>query len=223
MSAIVLPAIIPADVLMQIRARLAAGKFISGKLSAVGKAVALKDNLVLSPETPGANEVVDMLARVLQSNPTFQTATWPDAMLRPMICRYTGGGHYGDHVDAAIMGEAPEHIRCDVAITICLNDASDYDGGELLIDTAGVPRSWKGRAGDAIVYPADTLHRVTPVTRGARDVAISWIQSMVREPARRRILFDLRSALDALDASAAPPPETEALRRSYFNLIRMWA
>lgn len=223
MSAIVLAGIIPADVLTQIRTRVAAGKFISGKLSAVGKAAAIKDNLVLSPDSPGGDEIIELLAGALQASPAFQTATWPDAMVRPLICRYGVGMTYGDHVDGAIMGEAPEHIRCDVAITICLNDASDYDGGELVIDSAGVPRSWKGRAGDAIVYPADTLHRVEPVTRGARDVAVSWIQSMVREPERRRILFDLRAVLDALDASSAPPPEAEALRRSYFNLIRMWA
>ena len=223
MSAIVLAGIIPANVLTQIRTRLAAGKFISGKLSAVGKASAIKDNLLLSPDSPGAGEIAELLAGALQTNAAFQTATWPDAMLRPLICRYDVGMTYGDHVDAAIMGESPDQIRCDIAITICLNDASDYDGGELVIDSAGVPRSWKGRAGDAIVYPADTLHRVSPVTRGARDVAVSWIQSMVREPERRRILFDLRAALDAFDASAAPPAETEALRRSYFNLIRMWA
>jgi PKHD-type hydroxylase len=130
---------------------------------------------------------------------------------------------YGDHVDGAIMGQGAEQIRCDVAVTVCISDASDYDGGELLIDTAGVPRAWKGNAGDAIVYPADTLHRVAPVTRGTRDVAVAWLQSLVREPGRRRILFDLRVALDALDASPSPPPETENLRRSYFNLIRMWA
>ena len=89
-------------------------------------------------------------------------------MLRPLICRYAVGMTYGDHVDAAIMGEAPEHLRCDIAITICLNDAADYDGGELVIDTAGVPRSWKGRAGDAIVYPADTLLTGLRRSRAAR-------------------------------------------------------
>jgi PKHD-type hydroxylase len=144
-------------------------------------------------------------------------------MLRPLICRYEVGMHYGDHVDGAVMGEGETQIRCDIALTICLSDASDYDGGELVIDSAGVPSPWKGRAGDVVVYPAGTLHRVAPVTRGVRDVAVSWIQSMVREPERRRILFDLRTALDALDRSSAPPPEAEALRRSYFNLIRLWA
>jgi PKHD-type hydroxylase len=222
-SAIVLAGIVPPNVLAQIRARMASGKFISGKLSAVGKAVAIKDNLLLAPDSPAAIEATDLLAGALQASPAFQAAVWPDAMLRPQLCRYEIGMTYGDHVDAAIMGHPPDNIRCDVALTVCLNDGSDYDGGELIIDTAGVPRSWKGRSGDAIVYPADTLHRVTPVTRGVREVAVSWIQSMVREPDRRRILFDLRTALDALDALPTPPPETESLRRSYLNLIRMWA
>ena len=223
MSAIVLSGAVPANVLGQIRSRMAAGEFVSGKASAIGRAVAIKDNLVMVPDSLAATEIVALLTGALQASVPFQTATWPDAMLRPLLCRYDVGMHYGDHVDAAIMGEGDAQIRCDIAVTVCLNDASDYEGGELVIDSAGVPRPWKGRAGDAIVYPADTLHRVAPVTRGVRDVAVSWIQSMVREPERRRILFDLRTALDALDRSPARPPETEALRRSYFNLIRLWA
>jgi PKHD-type hydroxylase len=222
-SAIVLAGVVPSNVLDEIRTRLASGSFISGKLSAVGRAAAIKNNLLLTPGSPAALDATDLLARALQASPAFQAAAWPDAMLRPQLCRYEVGMTYGDHVDAAIMGQPPESIRCDVAITVCLNDGSEYDGGELVIDSVGLSRSWKGRAGDAIVYPADTVHRVTPVTRGVREVAVSWIQSLVREADRRRILFDLRHALDALDASAPPPPETEAIRRSYFNLIRMWA
>lgn len=223
MSAIVLAGVVPSNVLNEIRTRLASGSFISGKLSAVGRAAAIKNNLLLTPGSPAALDATDLLARALQASPAFQAAAWPDAMLRPQLCRYEVGMTYGDHVDAAIMGQPPESIRCDVAITVCLNDGSEYDGGELVIDSVGLSRPWKGRAGDAIVYPADTVHRVTPVTRGVREVAVSWIQSLVREADRRRILFDLRHALDALDASAPPPPETEAIRRSYFNLIRMWA
>ena len=223
MSAIVLVGVVPAKVIDQIRARMAGGSFISGKLSAVGKAMSIKNNLLLAPDSQAAIEATDLLAGALQASAAFQVAAWPDAMLRPQLCRYEVGMTYGEHVDAAIMGHPPESIRCDVAVTVCLNDRSEYDGGELIIDTAGVPRSWRGRPGDAIVYPADTLHQVTPVTRGVREVVVSWIQSLVREPERRRILFDLRTALDALDASPSPPPETEAIRRSYFNLIRMWA
>src|SRR5439155_17185336 len=129
-------------------------------------AVELKNNLLLAPDSARALEAADLLAAALQASPAFQLAAWPDAMLRPQLCRYEVGMTYGDHVDAAIMGQPPESIRCDIALTVCLNDSSEYDGGELIIDSVGLPQSWKGHAGDAILYPADTVHRVTPVTRG---------------------------------------------------------
>jgi PKHD-type hydroxylase len=222
-SAIVIAGAVPADVVARIRARMQSGPLVSGKLSAVGRAQAIKDNLVLVPDSPGAVEAVELLVGALKANQAFQAATWPDAMLRPMFCRYAAGMNYGDHVDAAIMGDSGSQVRCDVAMTVCLNDAAEYDGGELIIDAAGTPASWRGNAGDVIVYPAGTLHRVNEVTRGTRDVAISWIQSMVRDGARRRILYDLKTALDGFDRLPTPPPEAEAIRRSYFNLIRMWA
>jgi len=223
MSAIVIAGALPPDVVSKIRARLASGPFISGKATAVGRAQAIKDNLVLAPDSPAAEQAVELLVGALKANQAFQAAAWPDAMLRPLFCRYGVGMKYGDHVDGAIMGDPTSQVRCDVAMTVCLSDATEYEGGELIIDAAGVPTGWRGQAGDVILYPADTLHRVTEVTRGARDVAISWIQSMVRDGARRRILFDLKSAVDAFDALPVPPVEAEAIRRSYLNLIRMWA
>jgi PKHD-type hydroxylase len=223
MSAIVIAGALPPDVVSQIRTRLASGPFISGKATAIGRAQAIKENLVLAPDSPAATEAVELLVGALKANQAFQAAAWPDAMLRPLFCRYGVGMKYGDHVDGAIMGDPASQVRCDVAMTVCLSDATEYEGGELIIDAAGVPTGWRGQAGDVILYPADTLHRVTEVTRGARDVAISWIQSMVRNGAQRRILFDLKSALDAFDRLPTPPVEAEAIRRSYLNLIRMWA
>src|SRR5262245_13031114 len=215
MSAIVLASAVPPEVVVRIRALMESGPLISGKATAVGRAQAIKDNLVLSPESKPATEAVDLLVDALKANPAFQAAVWPEAMLRPMFCRYGVGMKYGDHVDGAIMGDANEQVRCDIAMTVCLTDAAEYEGGELIIDAAGVPTSWRGKAGDVIVYPAGTLHRVNPVTSGTRDVAISWIQSMVRDGDCRRILFDLKSALDAFDALPTPPAEPEAIRRSY--------
>jgi PKHD-type hydroxylase len=231
MSAIVIANVVAPEVVAQIRATMAGGPFISGKATAVDGAAAIKENLLLAPDSPACARALDLLAGALEAHSGFQTAAWPEAMLRPHFCRYEVGMGYGNHVDAALMGEPASSslIRCDVAVTVCLNDAEEYDGGELIIDPAGVPTSWKGSAGDAIVYSADTLHRVAQVTRGVRVVAVSWIQSMVREPERRRILHDLRSVLDALDqaaAGAAPLAQAspvETLRRSYLNLIRMWA
>jgi PKHD-type hydroxylase len=222
-SAIVIAGAVPPDVVAKIRACMARGPLVSGKITAVGRAQGIKDNLILAPDSPALTEAVQLLVGALKANQAFQAAAWPEAMLRPMFCRYGVGGKYGDHVDGAMMGDATEQVRCDVAMTVALSDGAEYEGGDLVIDAAGVPTGWRGKAGDVIVYPADTLHRVNEVTRGARDVAISWIQSMVRDGACRRILFDLKSALDAFDALPTPPPEAEAIRRSYFNLIRMWA
>jgi PKHD-type hydroxylase len=228
MSAIVIANAVAPDVAAQIRATMDSGPFISGNATAVGGAAGIKESLLLAPDSAACARALDLLAGALEAHSGFQTAAWPEAMLRPHFCRYAVGMGYGDHVDAAIMGEAASLIRCDVAVTVCLNDREEYDGGELIIDAAGVPTAWKGRAGDAIVYSANTLHRVVPVTRGVRVVAVSWIQSMVREPERRRLLYDLRSVLDAFDQTTAsslpaPSPSVETLRRSYLNLIRMWA
>jgi PKHD-type hydroxylase len=223
MSAIVLASAVPPDVVARLRALMEKGPLVSGKTTAVGRAQLIKDNLILAPDSKASADAVELLVGALKGHQGFQAAAWPDAMLRPLFCRYGVGGKYGDHVDAAMMGDATAQVRCDVAMTVCLSDAAEYEGGALVIDAAGVPTAWRGKAGDVIVYPAHTLHRVEEVTRGARDVAISWIQSMVRDGGRRRILYDLKTTLDALDAWPTPPAEAEALRRSYFNLVRMWA
>jgi PKHD-type hydroxylase len=222
-SAIVIENAVSAEVLAQLRSTIAAGAFVSGKETAVGGAARIKDNLQLAVDSPAAATAGELLIGALQANAAFQAATWADASLAPLFCRYEPGMKYGNHIDGAIMGEPPTQIRCDIAVTVCLNDGSRYEGGELVIDAAGAPLGWKGRAGDAIVYPADTLHRVNAVKSGVREVAVFWIQSLIRDPGKRRILFDLKSALDVLDCSADPPPHVDALRRSYFNLIRMWA
>ena len=221
MSAIVIPNAIPAEVVAEIRARIARGRFVAGRETAVGGAAAAKRNLQLSLDDPAEAPSVELLVSVLQSNAVFQAAAWPDAMMRPMFCRYQPGMTYGDHIDGAVMGKPPNLVRCDVAVTVCLSDASEYEGGDLVMDTAGLPHAWKGRVGDVIVYAADTLHRVSEVTSGVREVAVIWIQSLVRDATRRRILFDLKTALDTMD-SLGPAPYVESVRRSYFNLIRMW-
>jgi len=222
MTAIVLARVIPAEVLAQVRECISLGRFVEGRATAVGGAARGKHNLQLSREDPQEHRAVQLLVGALQGNSAFQEATWPDAMMRPLFARYEPGMQYGDHVDGALLGEPPDLIRCDIAVTVCVNDGSEYDGGELVIDSAGLAYPWKGSAGDAIVYAADTLHRVNEVTRGRRDVAVIWVQSMVRDPARRRILFDLRSVLDSMDLAAERHPQVDTIRRTYFNLIRMW-
>jgi PKHD-type hydroxylase len=222
MSAILIEKVIAGEALATLRRIIAPGPYEAGGRTAVGSAVSLKHNLQLSPSSPASAQAAQFLVAALNDNAAFQSAAWVEAMMTPLFCRYEPGMTYGEHIDGALMGQPPDVVRCDVAVTICLNDSSSYEGGDLVIDAAGMPRSWKGNAGDCLIYPADTLHRVEPVTRGVREVAVIWIQSLIRDPARRRILFDLRAVLEELDR-AVSGPHVETLRRSYFNLIRMWA
>lgn len=223
MSSILIPKALSSEQLSAIRKTIAAGPYTAGSQTAVGSAARLKHNLQLSPSSEAAARAAELLVAALRDNSEFQSATWVDGMMTPLFCRYEPGMTYGDHIDGALMGEAPMLVRCDIAVTICLNDGSAYDGGELVIDAAGVPRRWKGNAGDCVIYPADTLHRVEMVTKGVREVAVFWIQSLIRDPALRRILFDLRGVIEELDRSSPPGAHIETLRRSYFNLVRLWA
>lgn len=223
MSAIFIEKVIAGEALTLIRETVAGGPFVPGSGTAVGGAARVKDNLQLSPQSPAAATAAQLLVEALNRSAAFQAATWIDAMMTPIFSRYETGMTYGDHIDGAIMGQPPDLVRCDVAVTVCLNDGGAYQGGELVIDAAGVPRRWKGNAGDCLVYPADTLHRVEPVVSGVREVAIIWIQSLVRDVGQRRVLFDLAAVLADLERSGAAAGPIETLRRTYFNLIRMWA
>ena len=211
-----------ADQTRLIRAITASGSYGPGAVTAVGSAVDVKHNLQLATGSDAANRAAEVLVAALRENGAFFAATWIDAMTTPLFCRYEPGMTYGDHVDAAMMGAPPMQMRCDIAVTVWLVDASTYDGGELLIDTDGVGQPWNGDAGDCLIYPADTLHRVAPVTRGVREVAVFWIQTMVRDEWQRRILFDLTHVIDRLQGAPGSASEAEALRRIYFNLVRRW-
>jgi len=212
-----------ADQARLIRAITATGSYGPGSVTAVGSAVSVKHNLQLPTASDAANRAAEVLVAALRENAGFFAATWLDAMTTPLFCRYEPGMTYGDHVDAAMMGAPPMQMRCDIAVTVWLVDGSTYDGGELITDTDGVGQSWKGDAGDCLIYSADTLHRVAPVTRGVREVAVFWIQSMVRDEWQRRILFDLTQVMERLQASPSSANEAETLRRIYFNLVRRWA
>jgi len=128
---------------------------------------------------------------------------------------------YRDHLDAPHLGD--ERLRTDVSVTICVSDADAYDGGELVIDSDRVERRWKGRAGDCLIYPGDSIHRVEPVTRGMRLVCIFWIQSWVRDAAKRRILFELAQAFVDAEGAGAERARGETMRRCHGSLLRMWA
>jgi PKHD-type hydroxylase len=222
MSGVAIRQLITGAKLALVRSTIASGPFVPGARSAVELDI-VQHNLQLDPRSEASAKAAELLVDACRENSSFLAATWIEAMVAPLITRYEPGMTCRDHFDDAFLGEAPNQLRCDVTVTISLSEAASYEGGDLVIDAAGVPSRWRGDAGDCLIYPADTLQRMEPVTRGTREVAVLLIQSLVREPARRRMLFDLKETLDELDGLVPPPAHTETLRRTYFNLVRMWA
>ena len=165
----------------------------------------------------------------LKANADFQIIAVPYRIATVTVSSYVPGLFYGDHADNAVMGRGgPDLLRSDLSMTVFLSDPADYDGGELLLDTDLRPSSWKLPAGDAVIYPSFSLHRVDPVRRGERRVAVTWIQSHIRSPQHRQILIDLAQVLSWMIKSnpggrAHEHPEFRRLDKIRSNLTRLWA
>ena len=215
--------IVPCDELKALTAALDGAAFSSGKATATPAAKRIKNNLQLPSDQFVARRGARILLGLLEANAPFQAATLPVAATTPRFCRYEVGMGYGDHRDMPMMdGKRP--LRTDIAVTISLTGAGMYEGGDLVIESDGAAQRWKGDAGDCVVYPANTRHRVDTVTSGVRLVAILWIQSAVRDPYKRRILFEMATELDALSRKC--PQANDELRRlagCHANLVRLWA
>jgi PKHD-type hydroxylase len=153
----------------------------------------------------------------------FRSGALPHRVATPIVARYGPGMRYGDHVDDPIMGAEGARYRSDISVTVFLNPPEAYEGGDLVIRTPFGEQRVKMAAGDAVIYPSNSIHRVEAVTEGERLVAVLWVQSLVREPARRELLYELGQARDTLLAKAAGSPESDAVDRSYVNLLRMWS
>lgn len=210
---VVLNKVLTANEIEQVTLIISEVAFVDGRVTS---SLAGKNNLQLPADDPSARMAGTFVLERLTAHPMLEIAVQPRFVVPPLIARYDVGMEYPDHIDVAIMGGR----RADVAVTVFLSDPSSYDGGELVIDTGNGERSYRLDAGDAIAYPASTLHRVAKITRGTRLAAVTWLQSMVREPAHRTVLRDLRSAMDSLEESGLA---TDRLRRSYWNLLRLWA
>lgn len=168
-------------------------EFIDGKTTAGRYVKSVKNNQQIKTDTEITSELRNIVLEALKRNELFQVAARPK-IIRPIIfSRYDVGMYYGSHFDNAIMGD--ESIsRSDVSLTLFLTDPNTYQGGELVIETSLGEQSFKLDAGSAIVYPSSTLHRVETVTEGTRWAAVTWIQSLIRDPSQREILFDLDTA-----------------------------
>lgn len=214
------------DEVSQIRARIDAADWQDGRDTAGAQAALTKRNRQLPEESPAARECADLILSRLMTNPLFISAALPAEIMRPFFNAYEGGESFGAHIDNAIrvIGQTGRRIRTDLSCTLFLSEPDDYDGGELVVEDTYGPRSVKLPAGDMILYPATSLHEVTPVTHGARVGAFFWIQSMIRHDAQRAILFDMDQAIQGLSAElGADHDKIVRLTGIYHNLIRQWA
>jgi PKHD-type hydroxylase len=221
------PALLSGEQLELFRARLDAddAPWIDGRVTAGHQGVHVKQNQQIAEGSALAIELGDRVLAALERHPLFISATLPNRVYPPMFNRYQGGMHFGSHVDGSVrlVPGSGAKFRTDVSATLFLAPPESYDGGELLIEDTYGAQSVKVAAGDMVVYPASSLHRVTPVTRGARLACFFWVQSMVRDDGQRALLFDLDNAIQRLTATSADESARVHLTGCYHNLLRMWA
>jgi PKHD-type hydroxylase len=198
------------------------GKFIDGRSSAGKAAERVKHNEELTLDEQQFRDLNNLVMGSLVKNPVYRSAVMPLKVAAPYYARYTPGMAYGLHVDDPLMGQGGIY-RSDVSATIFLNPPETYDGGELVIQTPFGDQQVKLAAGDAVIYPSSSIHRVAEVTRGERLVAITWIQSMVRDPDKRALLHELNQAREVLLQEKPDAAETARVNHSYINLVRMWS
>ncbi len=196
-------------------------EFVEGKLSAGKEAKQVKNNQELSQQSPLHDQLNQMVMSALLQNTEYQNFALPLKVATPFYARYSQGMTYGFHVDDPVMGPMHSRYRSDIATTIFLNDG--YEGGELCVKTALGEQQIKLSAGDAIVYPATTLHEVKEVTKGERLVAVTWAQSMIKDPQKRELVYELGQARNILIDKRADANETAHVSHVYSNLVRRWS
>ena len=222
---ITIPDVLTAAEVARARAALDAAQWIDGKATAGYQAQSVKENLQLPEGHPVAVELGETILNALARTPLFMSAALPLKVFPPMFNRYTGGGHFGTHVDTAIRAIATtgQRIRTDLSATLFFSAPEEYDGGELYVEDAYGVHSVKLPAGHMVLYPATSLHRVAPVTRGARVASFFWIQSMIRADGDRTLLYDLDTAIQRIAKDAPGHPAGVQLTGVYHNLLRRWA
>lgn len=192
--------------------------FADGKLTAAGQAREIKHNLQIDRERTATAEADKIIVAAFGRSSDFQSFAMPQRFVMPIYSRYEPGMEYGPHIDNALMGGF-NGVRTDLAMTLFLSDPSSYDGGELVIHTLAGQEEIKLDCGEAVVYPASSIHHVAPATRGVRLAAVTWIQSVVADERMRAVLYDLARA-SRLAETAAANDLRQLLAKSYHNLIR---
>jgi PKHD-type hydroxylase len=208
------------------RGLLAAAGWDDGRTTAGSQAAQVKNNQQLRPGSEQQRELQALVLQALEKHPLFFSATLPKRVLPPLFNRYGGAANaYGSHVDQAVryLPGGVQRVRTDISCTLFLSDPADYDGGELVIEHSYGEQRVKLAAGDLVVYPGTSVHRVEPVTRGERLASFFWIESMVRSDEQRRLLYEMDLSLMKLRNELGETPELVQLTGSYHNLLRMWA
>ncbi|GAB4295655.1 MAG: Fe2+-dependent dioxygenase [Oscillatoriaceae cyanobacterium] len=213
--------VLTAEELSVILDKLKEAEFGDGKTTAGEYVRDVKNNQQLKA-APVASELKSMVLKALKRNELFQMAARPKAICPILFSRYEVGMYYGSHFDNALMGKETLY-RTDISLTLFLSEPETYAGGELVIETHHGEQAFKLSAGAAIVYPSSTLHRVETVTQGTRYCAVTWVQSLIRDPFEREILFDLDTARKAIFHKFGKTAEFDLIAKTQANLLRKWA
>ncbi|WP_439532954.1 Fe2+-dependent dioxygenase [Polymorphobacter sp.] len=221
--AVILSQILAPEVLAQLQADLAGAAWQDGSATAGPQARGVKANQQLDLADTVAKSAAATIGAALARHSGFMAAALPRRHTVPMFSRYGPGDSYGLHIDNALRLNGQERLRTDLAATLFLGDPQSYSGGELIIETGLGTPAIKLPAGQMVLYPATTRHRVAPVTRGHRLAAVFWVQSMVRDDGQRALLLDLDRATQALGHTVgANDPNIVSLTGTYHNLLRRW-
>jgi len=220
-----IPEVLSKQEVAEIRRLLDSEGWVDGLQTAGAQASGIKRNEQLAVDSPIFANLSQRVADALQRHPLFVAAALPKHILPPMFNRYMHGGHYGNHIDNAIQTDrfSGQKIRTDVSTTVFLSEPDEYEGGELIAEDSYGCHEVKLAAGDAIVYPSTSLHRVEPVTKGVRVASFLWTQSLVRDAWRRAMLFDLDMNILKLRGQLGDTPEVVALTGHYHKLLQQWA
>jgi len=220
-----IPAVFSPEEVAGIRSRLEQANWPDGIATAGHVAARVKSNCQLTDDDPLAREMRTAIVARLSANPRFIAAALPLKIFPPRFNRYAVDAAYGRHIDSAVFSApgSPERVRSDLSATLFLSSPDEYEGGELVSEFGSISGRIKLPAGHLLLYPASSLHQVTPVTSGVRYASFFWIQSLVREQTRRAMLLDLDDAIQAIAEKDADSPEVVRLTGLYHNLLREWA
>ena len=219
-----IPNVLSPEQVAVFRQKLDAADWTDGRETVGHLGTHAKRNEQLPEHSALRRELGETVLLALVNNPSFFSAALPLKYLPPRFNRYTGGGTYGFHVDGAVMNLGQgEQLRSDVSCTLFLCEPEEYEGGELIISDTYGEHEVKLPAGDLVVYPSSSLHKVQPVTRGARLASFFWVQSMVRNDAHRRLLWEMDTSIQQLTLDCPQHPSLVSLTGIYHNLLRQWA